>query len=563
MKKLDESIKYLIVLAILANAVGLLFPSLRSTFTPYYGSIAKNIVTSGNWTDLMLSNQDWLDKPHFPFWITALSFLIFGINSFAYMLPGFLFHLIGLYFTYKVARFWYNEEVGLLAVLFTASALHLMLSAIDVRAEAFMLGEIMPAVYFWLRYDKHGGIKYLLGGAFFTALAMMTKGIFVLITIMSGLAILWIYLGKWRNFISFKWIFALCLSFAFIFPELWALYVQFDLHPEKVVYGHTGVSGIRWFFWDSQFGRFLSTGPIRNDHADFSHYFFFMHTFLWAYLPWWPMFFVAIWQFIKEFIASRIHKDAEIFLFASFFITFILFSISVFQVDHYTNILFPFSSIICAAWMNRVIANCKANCRHPLFYVEVGIAAILLFAVLIVTPLVLSGPTMRSMFILDILVWVILVVRFRNRGWEFKIVAFPTIAISLVFVFLMIVNGMWYAKFDGGYRIADYVNRHNNAKVFSYNIESKNEMDMFGLNLHANNTYQTIDDLSKVKGTPDTPVDLVVEDVDLAKVKKELPKAEVKMQVRACSIETFMANILDQTQLNKNVYTYVVLKVTN
>ncbi len=563
MRKFDESIKYLILLAILANAVGLLFPSLRGTFTPYYGSIAKNIAISGNWSDLMLLNQDWLDKPHFPFWITALSFQIFGINSFAYMLPGFLFHLIGLYFTYKLARFWYNEEVGLLAVLFTASALHLMLSSIDVRAEAFMLGEIMPAVYFWLRYDKQGGLKYLLGGAFFTALAMMTKGVFVLITIISGLAVLWIYLGKWRNFISFKWIFALCLSFAFIFPELWALYLQFDLHPDKIVYGHAHVSGIRWFFWDSQFGRFLSTGPIRNDHADFSHYFFFMHTFLWAYLPWWPIFFVAIWQFVKEFVQSRTHKDAEVFLLASFFVTFIVFSISVFQVDHYTNILFPFSSIICAAWMNRVLASCRANCRHPLFYIEAGIAAVLLFAVLIAAPLVLSGPYMRAIVIVDLLAWVILVVHFRSRGWEFKIVAFPTIAISMVFVFLMTVSGARYVKYDGGYQIAQYVNNHNNAKVFSYNIESKNDMDMLGLNLHANNTYQAVDDLSKLKGTDANPVYLVIEEADLAKVQKARPDALVKMQVKACDIETFRANILDEARLNKNLYTYVVLKVTS
>jgi len=562
MKKLDESIKYLIILAILANAVGLFFPSLRSTFTPYYGSIAKHIITSGNWSDLMLLNQDWLDKPHFPFWLTAISFQMFGLNSFAYMLPGFLFHLIGLYFTYKLARFWYNEEVGLLAVLFTASALHIMLSSIDVRAEAFLLGEIMPACYFWLRYDKHGEIKYLLGGAFFTALALMTKGIFVLITIISGIAILWVYLGKWRNFISFKWLFALCLSLIFAFPELWALYLQFDLHPEKIVYGNAHVSGIKWFFWDSQFGRFLGTGPIRNDHADFSHYFFFVHTFLWAYLPWWPMFIVAIWQFIKDFIHSRVHKDAEVFLFASFFITFILFSISVFQVDHYTNILFPFSSIICAAWLNKVIANCRANCRHPLFYVEGFITLVLLLAVLIIGTWILSGWAMWAILILDIIAWVAMIY-FRTKGWQFKIVALPTIAISLVFVFLMTVNGALYAKYDGGYQIARYLNEKNNIMVLSYNIKSENQIDMFGLNLHSKNLYQMIDNLDQLKNMPKLPVYLVIEDKDLAKVKEQIPDAQVLKTFKACAIETFIANILEPAQLSKNLYTYVLLKVSD
>src|SRR3990167_9156490 len=172
--------KILILIVVLANSVGLLFPCLLSMFSPYYGSIAKHIALTNNWTDLVFSGHDWLDKPHFPFWITALFFKIFGINSFAYMLPGFIFHLIGVYYTYRLARFWYSKEVGVLAALFTASAMHLMLSSIDVRAEAFLLGEITPACYYWLKYNQKFRLKYLFLGAMFTALAMMTKGIFVL-----------------------------------------------------------------------------------------------------------------------------------------------------------------------------------------------------------------------------------------------------------------------------------------------------------------------------------------------------------------------------------------------
>jgi len=33
----------------------------------------------------------------------------------------------------------------------------------------------------------------------------------------------------------------------FITPELFCLYIQFDRHPEKILFGHTSVSGIRFF----------------------------------------------------------------------------------------------------------------------------------------------------------------------------------------------------------------------------------------------------------------------------------------------------------------------------
>ena len=148
-------------LSIIIGAVGIFFPILGSTFSPYYGSIAKHIAITNNWTDLMFSGHDWLDKPHFPFWITALSFKIFGINHFAYILPGFIFNLIGALYTYKLSRAWYDEDVSLLATLFYITTLHLMLSAIDIRAEAYLLGEIIPACYYFLLYDRHKSIRYI------------------------------------------------------------------------------------------------------------------------------------------------------------------------------------------------------------------------------------------------------------------------------------------------------------------------------------------------------------------------------------------------------------------
>ena len=37
------------------------------------------------------------------------------------------------------------------------------------------------------------------------------------------------------------------LTGIFILPELYCLYAQFDAHPEKMVFGQTGVSGLNFF----------------------------------------------------------------------------------------------------------------------------------------------------------------------------------------------------------------------------------------------------------------------------------------------------------------------------
>src|SRR5678815_3990239 len=105
-----------VVTGILLNATGLFNPILEPDGT-LYATIAKHMALSNDWVNLIGDNHDWLDKPHFPFWITAFSYKIFGINSFAYKFPAFLFWLAGLRFTFLLAKELYNATVAQVSVL--------------------------------------------------------------------------------------------------------------------------------------------------------------------------------------------------------------------------------------------------------------------------------------------------------------------------------------------------------------------------------------------------------------------------------------------------------------
>ncbi len=548
MDKLNSKVKILIVIAILVNSLGMFYPLLLSTFSPYYGSIAKHMVLSNNWTDLVLSGHDWMDKPHLPFWLTAISFKVFGINSFAYIIPGFLFHILGVFYTYRLARLWYSKEVGLLAALFTVTSLHLMLSSIDVRAEAYLLGEIMPACYYWLRFDRQSKVKYLVLGALFTALALMTKGIFVLVTIISGLAALWIYKKQWRHFISFKWIGALVLSFILIAPELISLYQQFDAHPEKLVFGNLHISGIKWFFWDSQFGRFFNTGPIISANPPPFHELYFVHTFLWAYLPWWPMFFASIGALFKRHSSND--KYANVYFLSSFFITFILFSVTKFQVDHYTNILFPFASIICAAYILPIIKEHKI--KPVLFYIEVIISILLLLLVIFAGFIVLKGADLFIIEALALIVAITMLSQIRIH-WALKTIIYPSIVMCMVFVFAMTVNGIEYAKYDAGYQMARYLN-NTKSNVVGYKI------DLISLDLHSNNNYQLVDKLEDVDKLT-KPFYIVVEPNNINELHSKFPELVIEKSFVGCNFETYLANIIHPELLNQKLNKYVVLQI--
>ncbi|MDB5087424.1 MAG: glycosyl transferase, partial [Mucilaginibacter sp.] len=77
-------------LAVLINFSGLFIP-IQGVDATIYALISKTMVQRNDFVQLIYHGADWLDKPHFPFWITALSFKLFGFTTWAYKLPGILF----------------------------------------------------------------------------------------------------------------------------------------------------------------------------------------------------------------------------------------------------------------------------------------------------------------------------------------------------------------------------------------------------------------------------------------------------------------------------------------
>lgn len=246
----------LIGIAVLVNFSALFVPVIGPDGT-LYASIAKTMAQSNNFVDLYAYGQDWLDKPHFPFWITALSFRLFGICTWAYKLPGILLMMMGAFYTYLFGKALYNKQTGLWAMLILLTAQHIILSNNDVRAEPFLTGLIIASVYHLYQSHIKNSYLQLLWGCLFAAAAIMTKGVFAIIPIGGAIAGHFIITKQWKQLFNLRWLIAIVLTLIFILPELYCLYQQFDLHPEKLVFGEHGVSGVRFFFWDSQFGRFF------------------------------------------------------------------------------------------------------------------------------------------------------------------------------------------------------------------------------------------------------------------------------------------------------------------
>lgn len=360
-----------ISLAVLVNFSGL-FVTIIGPDGTLYATIAKTMVLRHDYVNLYALGSDWLDKPHFPFWVTALSFNIFGISTWAYKLPGILFMMMGAVYTYLFAKRLYNQQIALWAVLILLTTEHIVLSNNDVRAEPYLTGLIIASVYHLYRSYHPVNYWHLLAGCVFAACSIMTKGMFAIIPIGGAIGGNLLIKRDWNTLFRWRWVIAIILTFIFILPELYCLHEQFDLHPEKTIFGHTGISGIRWFFWDSQFGRFFATGPIKGSGDPF----FFIHTTLWAFLPWSLLLFAAVFQFIRKGIKN--FNGQEWYCICGSLVTFVVFSASQFQLPYYLNIVYPFFAIITAQYLYAIRSTKRARVAR---IVQISLFIVLLLLV--------------------------------------------------------------------------------------------------------------------------------------------------------------------------------------
>ena len=446
-----------IAIAALVNFGGLFIPIIAPDGS-LYALIAKTMVQKNDYADLFYRGQDWLDKPHFPFWITAFSFKLFGFTTWAYKLPAILFLMTGACYTYLFAKSLYNKQIALWAVLILLTAEHIVLSDTDVRAEPYLTGLIIAAVYHLYKNINNNSFWQLLAGCIFTACAIMTKGMFALIPIGGAIFGQLVITRQWKALFNLRWLLAGVLVLVFILPELWCLYQQFDLHPEKMVFGHQHNSGIRFFFWDSQFGRFFNTGPIKG-HGDPT---FFVHTALWAFLPWSLIMFTAIFQFIKKGIKNV--NGYEWYCVSGALLTFLLFSASKFQLPHYLNIVFPFFAIITAQYIYN-IATAKAI--RAISITQTVVIGLLLIIIGVLQ--YFFQPQILSWFTIGVIVILICMLLFFpdeiSYSFNQKIIYRTVIASFIVNSYLNLAFYPSLMKYQAGSEAAMWINHNNPQKL--------------------------------------------------------------------------------------------------
>jgi 4-amino-4-deoxy-L-arabinose transferase-like glycosyltransferase len=464
-----------------------LFVPLMDEDASHHASIALHMYLNHDYVNLVSRGEDYLDKPHLHFWLAALSYNIFGVTTWAYKLPSLLMTILGAYSTYKLGKLLYSKETGLLAALIAVGAQAQILANNDVRMDALLTGSIIFATWQLVAAATYSRWYNFLFGALGLAMGFTTKGMIGFVMPCVALFCLLVYQRNWRAMFNWRWIMVFLMCVVFIAPCVYCYYLQYDLHPEKVIRGMKNISGVKFILWSQNFER-LEGKSWGKGHKD---YFFFFHTMLWAFLPWCLLTYHAVFNRAAFFIKNKFafFKSTEFLTLGTIIVIFAIISSSGYQLPHYLNILFPFFAIITAGQVMLVVDMKHDRTLRNYLRVQYFVAAVVLIILVLINlwcfpiqSVIVAG---FSVILLSAMVYCIAT----ERDILHKILIVSTVVIALANVLL---NGNFYQQlltYQSGISLAKVANEKVKVKqdIYSFNNQG------FAFDFYTSNIAPNID----------------------------------------------------------------------
>lgn len=319
----------LLVLLLLVRLAAMAGLPLMDTTEARYGEIARKMAEYGDWV------TPWHDvgvpfwaKPPLSFWLTAISFKIFGVSEFTARLPHLLCGLAMAGLVWDFARRRFGRREALLSVsLLAGAALFFVASGAVMTDAALVLCLTLAMHAFWMAL--HAGTaaaRLRSGGLFFAALGLglLAKGPLIIVLVVLPLGPWLILSRRWREaWRSLPWLGGLLLAAAiavpwyvlaevrtpgfldyFLIGEHWHRFVTPGWGGDLYGKAHRYAPGTIWLFaltallpWTvivplaGLFGRRAGLAPARPE---------MLYLLLWALMP--LLFFTAarniIWPYV-------------------------------------------------------------------------------------------------------------------------------------------------------------------------------------------------------------------------------------------------------------------------
>ncbi len=488
--KKDYYILYLLLGIVYLAGLGI---PLMENDSAQHATMGMTMYLEQDFLNIYKGGIDYLDKPHMHFWLAGFAFKLFGISHWAYRIPAIIFTIIGAWSTGQLAKTFYGEQAKHIASLIFLSTQAILLANHDVRTDAVLTGAAMFSIWQLVMYINHNKLKHIIFGAIGLGIAFSTKGhlaVFIIgICILTHLA----YTRSWRMLVSWKILIGILTLIISIAPVLYAYYVQFDLHPEKVIHGKSNVSGIKFIFWDQTFNRFTAEGFEKTN----TDYFFFFHTLLWTFLPWSIIAYLALFSRLKRFFKSKFRyiKSYEILTSVGVFIVLIVMNLSKSKLPHYLNSLLPVLTVLVSGYLVSLFNNKNTKLINRLLIIQYITLALLGILVLFIS--FWAFPTVNILVIISLILLLIglLYFSFKKTGKARKIIFISVYFMGLINFSL---NTQFYPNllnYEASYHAAKLIKKEG---IDLKNVYKTTRNYSWALNFYTHSTIPEIE-LSEVK----------------------------------------------------------------
>jgi 4-amino-4-deoxy-L-arabinose transferase-like glycosyltransferase len=353
-----------------------------------YASMSREMLESGSFLQIYEQGKDYLDKPPLLFWLSSASMGLFGTTDFGYKFPSILFAFLAIYATFRFAKLFYNTTISQLSALVLASSQAFFLFTNDIRTDTILTGCVAFAIWqFATAFSLPPSARqwrYFLGGFVGVGLGLLAKGPIALLVPAMAFTTHFLLKKEFKNFFRFEYLWGLLVIALILVPMCIGLYQQFDLHPEKVLYGRTGTSGLRFFFWTQSFGR-ITGENVWNNGAGFG---FLFQNMLWAFLPWTFLFIGGYIWVLKNLVKpSQTVENPEFISLGAFTLGYLSMAVSKYQLPHYLFVVYPFAAVLTARFIYHIFYENKnagvSRFFRTLQWFVISICWLLPFAVLV------------------------------------------------------------------------------------------------------------------------------------------------------------------------------------
>lgn len=470
-------------LCIVTYIIGIFCVPLMDIDATQYASMSREMLLTGNYLQLYDLGRDYLDKPPMLFWLSSFSLYLFGMHDWAYRLPSFLFSLLALYSTYRLALLFYKKEIALLSMVILASCQAMFLINHDVRTDTMLMGWVACSIWQLAEWYQYNRWKNLVLAAVAIAGGMMTKGPLALMIPVFAFAPHFILRRNWKAFIKWEYFPMVIIIAVLLLPMSIGLYQQYDQQPGKTVLGKEIGSGLLFYYWTQSFGRITGENSLRENGSIF----FLLQNMLWSFLPWILFFLLGLITEIKAVIKKRfiINNKEECIALSGFLVTYLALGSSKVQLPHYIFIVFPLAAIITAKVLYQLMNNIEwSQWRKPLFITHAVIFCLLWIALVVL---------MRIPFpqIPQIATWVAGLCLLAFVGLLFfKKTGMPRILMICFFTSIglnVFLNGFFYPAlltYQTGNIAAKYINENGlpKEKIFVYGdvVNARNSLYFYG-----------------------------------------------------------------------------------